>query len=154
MSAGKTGKTGKTNKPDKMDNVIPFRPTAGKDDLKNKKQTSARHGRHSPHNPIARQFPHHDMVIRLSLRGLVRGDAFIRWLVEEAVNLHLDGWAKNSHGSDMDVLFAGEIGDVRQMMELLRDGPRPVDMLLVEEKPLHGDEPLWSGFHHLSPSEA
>lgn len=129
------------------DNVIPFR-----------KKTTAKPNRNSraTNRPgsITPQFPHHDRVVRLGLRGLVRDDAFIRWLVEEAVILHLDGWAKNSNDGDMDVLLAGETGDVRQMLEFLRDGPRPVDMLLVEEKPLHGDEPLWSGFHHLSPSEA
>ena len=145
MSAGKTDKT------DKTDNIIPFRPAAGKNNRKKKKPSS---NRRRPHNTTTSQFPHHDMVVRLGLRGLVRGDVFIRWLVEEAVALHLDGWAKNSKQGDMDILLAGEVGDVRQMMTLLRDGPRPVDMLLVEEKILHGDEPLWSGFHHLSPSEA
>ncbi|MCK5166578.1 MAG: acylphosphatase [Rhodospirillaceae bacterium] len=139
---------GNTDNKDKADNVIPFRKAERS--KKNKKRNSNRHG---PHDPTAPQFPHYDRVVRLGLRGLVRDDAFIRWLVEEAVALQLDGWAKNQKDGDMDVLLAGEIGDVRQMMELLRVGPRPVEMLLVEEKILHGDEPLWSGFHHLSPSE-
>jgi len=26
-------------------------------------------------------------------------------------------------------------------------------MLLAEEVPLKGDEPMWSGFHHLAPSQ-
>ena len=138
MSANKKNKS----KTHKTDNVIPFRQAADK-----KKQNLVRQSSAAP------QFPHHDRVVRLGLRGLVRGDAFIRWLVEEAVALHLDGWAKNLKNGDMDVLLAGEAGDVRQMMDLLKDGPCPVDMLLVEEKILHGDEPLWSGFHHLSPSE-
>lgn len=133
----------------KTDNVIPFRSSLGanKKNLAKKKRTSTRGSLISP------QFPHHDRVVRLGLRGLVKDESFIRWLVEEAVQLHLDGWAKNRIDGEMDVLLAGEVGDVRQMLELLRQGPRPVDMLLVEEKPLHGDEPLWSGFHHLSPSE-
>ena len=146
------GKTDKSN--NKTDNVIPFRSAPGKNKDKNSKQNKKRNSnRHGPHDPTAPQFPHHDRVVRLGLRGLVRDDAFIRWLVEEAVSLQLDGWAKNRKDGGMDVLLAGEIGDVRQMLDLLQGGPRPVDMLLVEEKILHGDEPLWSGFHHLSPSE-
>ncbi len=135
-------------KKDMTDNVIPFRPT--------RKEAETSPPRKSPsnrHHINTKQFPHHDQVVRLNLRGLVRDDAFIRWLVEEAVTLKLDGWAKNRKDGDMDVLLAGEIGDVRQLLDLLREGPRPVDMLLVEEIPLSGDEPLWSGFHHLSPSE-
>ncbi|MDH5772186.1 MAG: acylphosphatase [Rhodospirillaceae bacterium] len=133
----------------KTDNVIPFRSSADlkKKNILKKKKASTRG------SPTAPQFPHHDRVVRISLRGLVKEESFIRWLVEEAVQLHLDGWARNRSDGEMDVLLAGEIGDVRQMLEFLREGPRPVDMLLVEEKPLHGDEPLWSGFHHLSPSE-
>jgi len=134
---------------EKTDNVIPFRSSASvnKKNQAKKKRTSNRG------SIVAPQFPHHDRVVRISLRGLVKEESFIRWLVEEAVQLHLDGWARNRSDGEMDVLLAGEIGDVRQMLEFLREGPRPVDMLLVEEKPLHGDEPLWSGFHHLSPSE-
>ncbi|MBF0248462.1 MAG: acylphosphatase [Alphaproteobacteria bacterium] len=99
-----------------------------------------------------RQFQHHDRVVRLRVRGLVQNDAFVRWLVELAVELRLDGWARSAADNSMDILLAGEDGDVRQMVELLRDGPRPVDMMLVEEIPLKGDEPLWQGFHHMSPS--
>lgn len=132
-------------KKDMTDNVIPFR--------KEVKTSPSNQRAAKRYSPFAQQFPHHDRVVRLNLRGLVRDDAFVRWLVEEAVALRLDGWAKNRTEGDMDVLLAGEVGDVGQMLDLLRHGPRPVDMLLVEETILKGDEPLWSGFHHLSPSE-
>ena len=129
------------------DNILQFR----KPMQKRPRRERVRH-----HQGPKVQFQHHDKVVRLHVRGLVQNDVFVRWLVELATALHLDGWARS--GADatadksMDILLAGEEGDVRQMLELLREGPRPVDMLLVEEVVLKGDEPMWSGFHHLSPS--
>lgn len=130
---------------DPSDNVLPFRKPG-------KRRSPRPRVRRNP--PAKRQFQHHDKVVRLYVRGLVQTDAFIRWLVEEATRLHLDGWARTAPDGSMDMLIAGEDGDVRQMLEYLKEGPRPVDMLLAEEVPLKGDEPMWSGFHHLSPSQA
>ncbi len=123
-------------------NVLPFRKPASKRRAREKVR------RQKP----KLQFQHHDKVVRLHARGLVHSDVFVRWLVEVATNLHLDGWARSTENHDMDILIAGEEGDVRQMMEYLQDGPRPVDMLLVEEVVMKGNEPLWQGFHHLSPA--
>jgi acylphosphatase len=125
-------------------NILPFRKSGGR-------ATSRPRVRH--HQKTKPQFQHHDKVVRLHVRGLVQTDAFIRWLVEEATRLHLDGWARSAPDGTMDMLIAGEVGDVKQMLEYLHDGPRPVDMLLAEEVPLKGDEPMWSGFHHLAPSQ-
>lgn len=127
-------------------NVIPF-PSAEPIRLRRER---VRH-----HQGPKRQFQHHDKVVRLHARGLVHSDVFVRWLVEEATTLHLDGWARSTDEENvMDILIAGEEGDVRQMLDYLHDGPRPVDMLLVEEVVLKGDEPMWQGFHHLSPHGA
>lgn len=124
-------------------NVVPFAPVQGE------RPARPRRRHHQKPKP---QFQHHDKVVRLHVRGLVQTDAFIRWLVEEATHLKLDGWARSAEDGTMDMLIAGEEGDVRQMLEYLKDGPRPVDMLLAEEVPLKGDEPMWQGFHHLSPA--
>jgi len=131
--------------PNNSDNVVPFR----KPEAKRPRRARVRH-----HQKPKPQFQHHDKVVRLSVRGLVQTDAFIRWLVEEATQLHLDGWARSAPDGSMVMLIAGEEGDVRQMLEYLHDGPRPVDMLLAEEVPLKGNEPMWQGFHHLSPSQS
>ncbi|MCW8915329.1 MAG: acylphosphatase [Magnetovibrio sp.] len=125
------------------DNVIPFKRPGRK---------RSRRGRTRHSQGPKRQFQHHDRVVRLHARGLVHSDVFVRWLVELATNLHLDGWARSTENHDMDILIAGEEGDVRQMMEHLQEGPRPVDMLMVEEVVMKGNEPLWQGFHHLSPA--
>ena len=125
------------------DNVLPFRKP------EDARAPRARKRHHKGPKP---QFQHHDKVVRLFVRGLVQTDAFIRWLVEEATRLKLDGWARSAVDGSMDLLIAGEEGDVNQMVEYLKDGPRPVDMLLAEEVPLKGNEPMWQGFHHLSPS--
>lgn len=123
-------------------NVLPFRKPESIRPVRER----VRH-----HQGPKAQFQHHDKVVRLLARGLVHSDAFIRWLVEQASSLHLDGWARSATDNSMDILLAGEEGDVRQMLEFLHVGPRPVDMLLVEEVILKGDEPMWQGFHHLSP---
>ena len=128
----------------KTDNVLPFRkPTPAR----------ARRERVRHHQGPKLQFQHHDKVVRLFVRGLVQTDAFVRWMVEHATALHLDGWARSAPDNTMDILIAGEEGDVRQMLELINKGPRPVDMLLAEEVVLKGDEPMWQGFHHLSPHD-
>lgn len=124
-------------------NVVPFPPA------KDARPARPRKRHHQKPKP---QFQHHDKVVRLYVRGLVQTDAFIRWLVEESTRLKLDGWARSGEDGTMDMLIAGEEGDVNQMLEYLKDGPRPVDMLLAEEVPLKGDEPMWQGFHHLSPA--
>lgn len=130
---------------DPTDNVLPFRkPEVAKAPRKRQRR----------HQKPKLQFQHHDKVVRLHVRGLVQTDVFIRWLVEEATRLQLDGWARTAPDGSMDMLIAGQEGDVNQLLEYLKDGPRPVDMLLAEEVPLKGDEPMWSGFHHLSPSHA
>ncbi|HEY9079072.1 acylphosphatase [Magnetovibrio sp.] len=126
----------------KNDNVVPFRKP---------QPPRPRRGRVRHHQGPKVQFQHHDKVVRLHVRGLVQNDAFVRWLVEHATALHLDGWARSAPDNSMDILIAGEVGDVRQMLELINEGPRPVDMLLAEEVVLKGDEPMWQGFHHLSP---
>ncbi|MBL4615307.1 MAG: acylphosphatase [Magnetovibrio sp.] len=125
-----------------QDNVLPFR-----------KPIPVRPARERVrrHQGPKIQYQHHDKVVRLRARGLVQSDVFIRWLVEMATSLHLDGWARLTPDNSMDLLLAGEAGDVHQMLELLHEGPRPIDMLLVKEVILKGDEPMWSGFHHLSP---
>ena len=124
------------------ENVLPFRkPTPARP-----RRERVRH-----HQGPKLQFQHHDKVVRLYVRGLVQNDLFVRWLVEQATALHLDGWARSAPDNSMDILIAGEEGDVRQMLELINEGPRPVDMLLAEEVVLKGDEPMWQGFHHLSP---
>ncbi len=129
---------------DHPDNIVPFR----------KPPSSRRPRRRVRHHQGPKlQFQHHDKVVRLHVRGLVHNDTFVRWLVEIAASLQLDGWARSASGGIMDILIAGEHGDVVQMLELLREGPRPVDMILVEEVVLKGDEPMWQGFHHLSPHD-
>ncbi len=123
-----------------IDNVVPFQ-----------KVTVHKTARKRRHQKPRLQFPHHDKVVRLSVRGRVQSDAFIRWLVEEASRLQLDGWARCVSGGPMDMLIAGGQGDVHQMVEALTIGPRPLDMVFAREVPLKGDEPMWSGFHYLSP---
>lgn len=130
---------------DPSDNVLPFRKP---------EEAKAPRKRQRRHQKPKQQFQHHDKVVRLYVRGLVQTDAFIRWLVEEATRLQLDGWASTAPDGSMDMLIAGQEGDVNQLLEYLKDGPRPVDMLVAEEVPLKGNEPMWSGFHHLSPTQA
>ena len=95
-----------SNHTDDSDNVLPFRKPG-------ERRVPRARTRHN--SKPKRQFQHHDKVVRLFVRGLVQTDAFIRWLVEEATHLHLDGWARTAPDGSMDMLIAGEEGDVRQM---------------------------------------
>ena len=64
------------------------------------------------------------MVVHFLIQGRVQGVGF-RWFVQrEASELNLRGWVRNTEDGDVEVVAAGETGDLDELRASLRKGPR------------------------------
>jgi acylphosphatase len=92
----------------------------------------------------------HDMFYRLRLVGeAVTSEAFADWVVAQAKERHLDGWARARLDGSMDIFYAGQTGPVMGMLIVFTEGHCPFEFDAIEERPMRGDEPLWGGFHYM-----
>lgn len=92
----------------------------------------------------------HEMLYRLRLEGDgLQGDDFAVWVVAQAKERHLDGWARGRLDGSVDVFYAGATGHVMGMLIMFTEGQCPFEFDLIQERPLRGDEPIWGGFHFL-----
>lgn len=94
----------------------------------------------------------YEKMVRLQIRGNVHEKTFHNWIVTEATARDLIGWVRESVGAGgMDAVFAGTRDAIGTMISAFSEKGCPIDPPDVAERPLRGDEPLWSGFHHLPP---
>lgn len=64
------------------------------------------------------------MVLHFLIHGRVQGVGF-RWFVQrEASELELRGWVRNTEDGDVEVVAAGDAGDIDELRASLRRGPR------------------------------
>jgi acylphosphatase len=64
------------------------------------------------------------MVLHFLIQGRVQGVGF-RWFVHrEASELELRGWVRNTEDGHVEVVAAGEPGDLDELRASLRRGPR------------------------------
>ncbi len=64
------------------------------------------------------------MVVHFLIQGRVQGVGF-RWFVQrEASELNLRGWVRNTEDGDVEVVAAGDAGDLDELRSSLRKGPR------------------------------
>ena len=92
----------------------------------------------------------HEMLYRLRLTGSeVVSEPFAEWVVEQAQDRHLDGWARGRLDGSLDIFYAGATGHVMGMLIVFTEGNCPFDFDAIEEKSLRGDEPIWGGFHFM-----
>jgi len=76
------------------------------------------------------------MVLHFLVKGRVQGVGF-RWFVHrEASELTLSGWVRNTEDGDVEVVAAGEAGDLAELRRSLHKGPRGSRVDKVIEHPL------------------
>jgi acylphosphatase len=64
------------------------------------------------------------MVVHFLIQGRVQGVGF-RWFVQrEASELDLRGWVRNTEDGEVEVVAAGEAGNLDELRSSLRRGPR------------------------------
>lgn len=64
------------------------------------------------------------MVLHFLIRGRVQGVGF-RWFVHrEAAELNLRGWVRNTDRGEVEVVAAGEPGDLAELRAEMRKGSR------------------------------
>ncbi len=80
------------------------------------------------------------MVVHFLIQGRVQGVGF-RWFVQrEASELNLRGWVRNTEDGDVEVVAAGEAGDLDELRSSLRKGPRGSRVDRIVEHPLADSE--------------
>lgn len=101
-----------------------------------------------------RGFERHEKVLKVKFTGPEVNAAFARAVADRAQGLGMDGWVRErGHDGSVDALFAGDAGGIQRILEFVRGGGEaPVSMVRIQEKPLRGDEPIWTEFHLLPPT--
>ena len=80
------------------------------------------------------------MVLHFLIQGRVQGVGF-RWFVQrEASELELRGWVRNTEDGNVEVVAAGDPGDLDELRASLRRGPRGARVDRLVEHPLSESE--------------
>ena len=68
------------------------------------------------------------------LTGLVQGVFFRAWARDEADALRITGWVRNCADGSVEAHLEGEVEDLEELIELMREGPpgARVDKVEVE----------------------
>jgi acylphosphatase len=80
------------------------------------------------------------MVLHFLIQGRVQGVGF-RWFVQrEAAELELRGWVRNTEDGDVEVVAAGDAGNLDELRVSLRRGPRGARVDRIVEHSLAENE--------------
>jgi acylphosphatase len=80
------------------------------------------------------------MVLHFLIQGRVQGVGF-RWFVQrEAAELELRGWVRNTEDGDVEVMAAGDAGNLDELRVSLRRGPRGARVDRIVEHALAENE--------------
>lgn len=87
-------------------------------------------------------------AVRVIVHGKVQGVWYRAWTVENATELHLDGWVRNRHDSTVEACLFGPASNVDDMLTRMRSGPplASVDDLTITGEP----DDIQPGFHQKS----
>ena len=62
-------------------------------------------------------------VVRVRVAGRVQGVGYRYWVVEQAAQLHLDGWVRNRRDGSVEAVFSGTQEAVANVVRRCRRGP-------------------------------
>jgi acylphosphatase len=70
-------------------------------------------------------------TVTVKIEGRVQGVYFRAWTYETAQSLGLDGWVRNTDDGSVEAVFSGATGQVEEMLERCKDGPRDAKVTAV-----------------------
>ncbi|MGO9324954.1 MAG: acylphosphatase [Terracidiphilus sp.] len=89
------------------------------------------------------------MVVHFLIQGRVQGVGF-RWFVQrEASELNLRGWVRNTEEGEVEVLAAGDAGNLDELRSSLRRGPRGARVDRIVEHTLAESEAVGLDSFHI-----
>ena len=62
-------------------------------------------------------------MVRVRVAGRVQGVGYRYWVVEQAAQLHLDGWVRNCRDGSVEAVFSGTQEAVADVVWRCRRGP-------------------------------
>lgn len=72
--------------------------------------------------------------LHVLIHGKVQGVNF-RWVTyEKALQLGLTGWVRNTPNGKVEAVFEGKEEDLKEMLEFVKQGPRPARVRAVEDE--------------------
>src|SRR5206468_9225854 len=80
-------------------------------------------------------------TVRVVIQGRVQGVGYRDWAERVANELGLDGWVRNRRDGAVEALLSGPVGDVAEMLERCRDGPRAARVTAVKIVEEGGEPP-------------
>ncbi len=75
-------------------------------------------------------------TVRVLITGEVQGVGYRMWTERNARALGLNGWVRNRRNRDVEALFSGASGAVRDMLERCSEGPAGAavgEVVILEE---------------------
>lgn len=80
------------------------------------------------------------IIVHVSIRGRVQGVGYRAWVADQATLSGLAGWVRNRRDGSVEAVFGGPAGEVAQMVELCRKGPRAARVDAVHDVPASASE--------------
>ena len=71
---------------------------------------------------------------KVLIKGRVQAVFFRVSIKERANNLGIKGWVKNLHNGDVEAIFEGDPGQVDELVEYCKVGPRTAKVSYVDVK--------------------
>lgn len=72
--------------------------------------------------------------LRATVLGLVQGVGFRAFVLQNAANLGLKGWVRNTYTGDVEVLAEGPHQALEKLLETLESGPRSARVIQVKHQ--------------------
>lgn len=73
-------------------------------------------------------------MLHLIISGFVQGVGFRQYIKQQARDLNLKGWVKNTFNGKVEAVFVGDSLDTEKMLEICKKGPFLAEVKKVEVK--------------------
>lgn len=73
-----------------------------------------------------------DMRLRMTIHGRVQGVGFRAFVLQNAANLGVSGWVRNTYRGDVEVVAEGPRPTLERLFQVLEAGPRSAHVTSVD----------------------